>query len=264
MPQFARPVQDIARGSWTTHTGGTTDLWTTIDELDADDADFIQAPNNSNTAGVFRLSPLVIPLVRRLHVVNVRARKAAVGGNIRGLTTELLQGATVIASRVDADLTALWPTLPLVLTRTEAEAITDYSALAVRLTTSGTFSGGGAQRRAVQVSWCQFRVPDATDLLDDWRTSWGVPVGVTTLEQLIAWLEPQTEGDPPDPVWVRRYNLAIAVWKLSAYRPMLEQINAGSYPLPAHQTQQFAATKIAGKLTRFQTIADTLDAEDNA
>jgi hypothetical protein len=258
--QFARPIQDIARGSWTTNTGGTANLWATIDEQDADDADFIQAPNNSNTVGVFRLSPLVIPLVRRLHVVNVRARKAAVGGNVRGITTELLQGSTVIASRVDTDLTALWPTLPLVLTRTEAEAITDYSALDARLTTSGTFSGGGAQRRAVQVSWVQFRVPDATDLLDDWRTRWGVPVEVTTLEQLIAWLEPQAADD--DAVWTRRYNLAIAVWKLSAYRPMLEQINVGTYPLPPHQTQQFAATKISGNLTRFQEIADTLDAED--
>jgi hypothetical protein len=260
MAQFSRPVQDISTGNWTPSSGA--DLWAALDEDTSDDTDFIQAPNNSNTVGVLRLSPLFIPLVRRLHVVNVRARKAAVGGNTRGLTTELLQGSTVIASRVDTDLTALWPTLPLVLTRTEAEAITDYSALDVRLTTSGTFSGGGAQRRAVQVSWVQFRVPDATDLLDDWRTRWGVPVEVTTLEQLIAWLEPQAADG--DAIWTRRYNLAIAVWKLSAYRPMLEQINAGTYPLPAHQTQQFAATKIAGKLTRFQAIADTLDTEDAA
>jgi hypothetical protein len=257
---FARPIQDISRGFWTTSSGATANLWAGVDEETADDTDFIQAPNNSNTVGVFRLSPLDTPLVRRLHIVNVRARKSAVGGNIRGLTTELLQGSTVIASRVDTDLTALWPTLPLVVTRTEAQAITDYSALDVRLTTSGTFSGGGAQRRAVQVSWVQLRVPDATDILDDWRTRWSVPVEVTTLEQLIAWLAPQMATG--DSVWMRRYTLAIAVWKLSAYRPMLADINAGTYPLPAHQTQAFAAEKIAGKIGRFQVQTDLLDAED--
>jgi hypothetical protein len=40
--------------------------------------------------------------------------------------------------------------------------------------------------------------------------------------------------------------------------------NLGTYPLPPHQSQAFAAAKITGKLGRFQVEAETLDAEDTA
>jgi hypothetical protein len=262
--QFARPIQDVARGSWTTNVGGTANLWAAIDEQDADETDYIQSSLTANDTYEARLSSVEAALVRRLHILNYRTRKSAAAGNTRGVTVSLVHGTTVIASQSHPDLTIVWATLPLLLTRQQAAAITDSTDLRVRFAATGTTGGSAGNRRAVWASWAQLRVPDATDLLDDWRTRWGVPVEVTTLDELIAWLEPQAEGDPPDAVWLRRYNLAIAVWKLSAYRPMREQINAGTYPLPPHQTQQFAATKIAGKLTRFQTIADTLDTEDSA
>lgn len=262
MAQFARPIQDVSRGSWTTHTGATANLWAAIDETDADEADYIASSLTANDTYEARLSPVEAALIRRLHVLNYRTRKSAAAGNTRGVTVSLVQGTTVIANQSHPDLTIVWATLPLLLTRQQVAAITDYADLRVRFTATGTTGGSAGNRRAVWASWVQLRVPDATDLLDDWRTRWGVPVEVATLEQLILWLEPQAADG--DAVWTRRYNLAIAVWKLSAYRPMLEQINAGTYPLPAHQTQQFAATKISGKLTRFQAIADTLDGEDSA
>jgi len=42
-PQFARPTSDQSAGTWTTNSGGTTNLYATIDETSLDDADYIQS-----------------------------------------------------------------------------------------------------------------------------------------------------------------------------------------------------------------------------
>jgi hypothetical protein len=159
--QFARPIQDIARGSWTTHTGGTTNLFATLNEGEpGDDTAFIQSATAANDAYECRLSTVQVALIDRLHVLRYRGRKSAVGGNTRGLIVELRQGATVIASNTHADLTAVMADAAILLTKQQGAAITDYADLRVRFTSTGTFSGGGAQRRRVEVSWCQLRVPD--------------------------------------------------------------------------------------------------------
>lgn len=47
---YARPDSDVSAGGWTTDTGGTTNLYTAIDESTTNDADFIKSvgpiPNN--------------------------------------------------------------------------------------------------------------------------------------------------------------------------------------------------------------------------
>ncbi len=264
MAQFARPSSDITvNGGWTTQAGATSNRWTVLDEIEpANDADFIQSALAINDVYECRLSSVQPALINRLHVLRYRGRKSAIGGNVRGVIVELLQGASVIASNTHADLTAVMLDGAIVLTKEQGALITDYADLRVRFSATGTFSGNNTQRRRVEISWCQLRVPDSSDLLDDWRSRWSVPADVTTLEALIAWLEPQTANN--DATWLRRHSLAIAVWKVTMYRPMLDSINAGTYSLPSHQTQQFAAAKIAGKIARFQTQSDTLDAEDTA
>jgi hypothetical protein len=259
--QFARPASDIAIGSWTTQGGSAASLWATLDEDPADEADFAQSSLTVNDSYETLLSPVEAAFIDRLHLLRYRGRKNAAAGNTRGVTVDLLQGTTVIATNSHPDLTVVWLDGAILLTKAQGAAITDYANLRVRFTATGSVSGPGGNRRRAQVSWCQLRVPDATELIDDWRTRWGLPVEVDTLQEVIAYAEGQ---DQDDPVWVRRYRLAIAVWKLSEYRPMLEQINLGTYPLPPHQSQAFAAAKITGKLGRFQVEAETLDAEDTA
>jgi hypothetical protein len=264
---FTRPIADISRGTWTTNAGATTNLWAAIDEAEpANDADYVQSSNSANDSYEVRLAGVAPALLDRLHLLRYRGRKSAAAGNQRGVTVSLVQGATVIATNAHPDLTAVFTDGLILLTREQGAAITDYADLRVRFTGSGTIGGSGGNRRSVQMSWCQFRVPDSADLLDDWRTRWGVPVEVDTLEGLWQWIDAQhrhpSEGGSVDPVWERRYRLVYAIWKQASYRPILDAINAGTYPLPPHQNQQFAATKIGGKLSRFQTQADTADAED--
>jgi hypothetical protein len=40
---LSRPDADLSAGGWTTHLGGTTDLWQVVDEAAADDADYVQS-----------------------------------------------------------------------------------------------------------------------------------------------------------------------------------------------------------------------------
>jgi hypothetical protein len=261
--QFARPASDILTTGWLTNSGSSSSLFATLDEVDADETDFATQTNGgNNNAFEVGLGSVDAALIDRLHIVSYRYRKHQALGNVRNLQVQLRQGTTVIATgTLHTDISVVWIPGAFLLTPAQGATITDYTNLRLRFIPTGTTSGSAA-RRQVQIAWAQLRVPDTADLLDDWRTRWGVPAEITTLETLLLWLAPQAEGDLPDPIWVRRYNLAYAVWKLSAYRPMLAEINAGTYPLPTHQTQAFAATKIEGKLTRFQAIADTLDAED--
>jgi hypothetical protein len=257
---FARPSADIARGSWTTNSGGTTNLWSAIDEDPFDDADYVLSSATANDTYEFRLSAVTPAPINRLHILNYRVRKSAALGNTRGVDVSLVQGGMIIATQSHPDLTIVAATLPLLLTAQQGAAITDYTDLRVRFTATGTVSGAAGVRRSVWATWAQLRVPDSTDLLEDWRTRWGFPVEVTTLDQLLDWFRANNDANDTN----RRWRLAVAAWKLAAYRPMLTQINAGTYPLPPNQTQQFAADKIAAKLTYYQSQTDTLDTEDTA
>jgi hypothetical protein len=262
--QLLRPIADTLTTGWLTHTGASTNLWATLDEEPPDDTDFATQQNgsNNNPLEVRFAAPSDPPILRRGHILAYRYRKHQALGNVRNVQMELRQNSTIIATgTLHTDISVAWLPGAFTLTRAQAATITDYANLRARAVPTGAINGTTA-RRQVQVSHAVLRLPDATDILDDWRTRWGVPVEITTLEALIAWLEPQAATG--DVTWGRRYRLAIAVWKVNAYRPMLASINAGTYTLPPHQTQQFAASKITGKLGRFQAIADTLDAEDGA
>jgi hypothetical protein len=258
--QFARPASDILTTGWLTNSGSSSSLFATLDEVDADETDFATQTNGgNNNAFEVGLGSVDAALIDRLHIVSYRYRKHQALGNVRNLQVQLRQGATVIATgTLHTDISVVWIPGAFLLTPAQGAAITDYTNLRLRFIPTGTTSGSAA-RRQVQIAWAQLRVPDTDDLIDDWRTRWGLPVGVDTIEEVRDYAALQ---DQEDPVWVRRYSLAIAVWKLSAYRPMLAEINAGTYPLPPHQDQLFASEKISAKIGRFQTIADTLDAED--
>src|SRR3990167_7123908 len=112
MPQFARPDADLVDGNWVKSTGGNVDLFSMVDEASFDDADYIEsglAP--SSDACALRLSDVEDPQSSSSHVVRWRHGEDGAGGGSWTADSFTLSGA-------------------------EADAITDYTDLAIRLVAS--------------------------------------------------------------------------------------------------------------------------------
>lgn len=92
-----RPNADTSIGSWTTHTGSTSNLFQTIDETVADDNDFIQSETNpSSSIARFALTDTGNPSINTNHTLRYRYYKT--GTQTVNLVVRLKEGTTVIAS----------------------------------------------------------------------------------------------------------------------------------------------------------------------
>lgn len=146
MAQFARPDADIVDGAWTKSTGGNTDMYQMIDEVAADDADYIQselAPANS-ACGV-NLSNVEDPQSSSGHIIRYRYKKDAAGGATIGVTVQLRQGyvsevaqGVLIHSEVHANVGEVWTAGTFTLSGPEADGITDYTDLQLRFVSNQT------------------------------------------------------------------------------------------------------------------------------
>lgn len=161
MAQFARPDSIVSAGSW---TGAAT----AIDESTPSDADFIFSPNNPNNTVEIGLSNVSDPQASTGHVLRVRLTQGDAdgstpdgGGTATNYTITLVQGTTTIATAASAVTSpSTWTTVTYNLSGAEANAISDYTDLRVRVLAAG---GGGSPsaRRDVAVSWVELEVPDA-------------------------------------------------------------------------------------------------------
>lgn len=135
MVQIARPSSDSSRGSWTTQSGGTTNLYATIDEATADDADYVQSSASPSSPDVYEvaLGSLTDPSSSSGHHVRYRYKKSVSGGDRIDLTVTLRQGAsTTIASWTHTDIGSTYTDADQTLTSGDADAISDYTALRLR------------------------------------------------------------------------------------------------------------------------------------
>lgn len=138
VPQHLVPDADQSAGTWTTDSGGTTNLYQTIDEQPtASDADYIQSVAGPSAAAAdFTLTDGADPLSSTGHTVRVRALIDAAIGGAMTLTTELRQGASALSTPAtwDDTLTASAQTFEHTLSGGQADAITDYANLRLRFT----------------------------------------------------------------------------------------------------------------------------------
>jgi hypothetical protein len=281
MAQFARPSVDVTLNAWTTQSGATTNLWSAIDEVDASETDYVSqaSPGSNNNLYEVRLAAVTTPLIKRYHAVRYRYRKSQALGNVRNLTVGLYQGTTLIAANaVHNDITVAWTEGAFLLTVAQANAITDYTNLRLRFTPSGVTSGSTA-RRMVQVSWAQLRVPDWQPTFEN---EWGATEdtstpGVTRYilngitgegarreDALVDLWQKHRDIDPFNAVYERRWKMAYYTRKNVDYTTIRSQIQAGTYTLPAHQTQADGLAICDEKLARFITITTQADLEDRA
>lgn len=105
--ELLSPDADTTVGSWTTHTGATTNLYQQIDEYPANDTDYVRSELAPSTSAVrFSLSnPAAAPSTSDAQTVRYRYRKDDTNGQVINLTVRLIEGAsTVIATWSHTDI----------------------------------------------------------------------------------------------------------------------------------------------------------------
>ena len=152
--QLGVPVADLVTTDWTKIDA--TNYFADVDDGKTPDSatTMVTSPNNPTTSPIsFDLTSLTDPVGNAFHTVAVGFRRE-VGGRVATLTAELRQGyvnestlGTLIATSgaVDVDLNLPWGGLVIQPTTTEADNITGYTDLQVRLIADT--SGGGATTR---------------------------------------------------------------------------------------------------------------------
>jgi len=142
MAQFARPDADITDGTWTKGSGGAVDMFGEIDEVTASDTDYVQsevAPATS--AFAVNLGNVEDPQSSSGHIVRYRYQKDAAAGAQIDLVVQLRQGyfsegtqGTLIASATHTNIPNGWTAGSFTLSGAEADNITNYNDLQLRLT----------------------------------------------------------------------------------------------------------------------------------
>lgn len=146
MAQFATPDADIHDGNWLDDGGAATLFGHIVPGTPGsigagDDATYVEsdsAPSSSPVA--FSLSDVEDPQSSSSHIMRWRRGKDASGGAQIDLTVELRQGytgegaqGTLIASVSDTDIPDAFTTTSNTLSAGEADSITDYTDLQLRL-----------------------------------------------------------------------------------------------------------------------------------
>ena len=143
------PAVDLSDGLWTTDTGGTTNLYTRINELVPVDATYIQSSlgpsNDTYTFGFNQVATPVSPSTTRAFI-HVRYSKD-VTGDTDNLSIDLLQSGSVIQSWMLTDIATGWVQSDLAI----LPLPTDWSNLTVRLRANSLSLGLTATASVVMV-----------------------------------------------------------------------------------------------------------------
>lgn len=142
MPQFGRPSADTDNtGAYTDQGGGSTNIYTTIDESSASDADFIRTPAGAGTyVYTTALTSVTDPDSSSNHIMRMRTSADQDGQQSVSFTQQLRQGytnegspGTLIASQSRNSVTSTsWTDSSYTLSGAEADAITNYASLFLR------------------------------------------------------------------------------------------------------------------------------------
>lgn len=124
-------TSDISVSTWTDEGGATTSLFQSIDEVSADDDDYIKSVELPvNTDAEFHIGDPTDPSVGTGHYIHYRARNPGYGS--QDLRVRLLDGATEIFTVTHTFLSnglLTWSYFRRELSSTEANNITDYTDL---------------------------------------------------------------------------------------------------------------------------------------
>jgi hypothetical protein len=124
------PDSDTSTGGWANSTGGST-LYSSVDELVVDDADYIRSSTNPvNNTCSFSLSNPPYGITTPFHVTY---RYKAIGTGDVDLWVRLMEGATEIASWSHPSVDTNFVTVTQTLTDPQFASITDPSNLSIQI-----------------------------------------------------------------------------------------------------------------------------------
>ena len=193
MAQFAVPDADQAANSWT-----TTPLWSKVDEGTTGDDVLITSDavaNNTNTTNAdLRLSNVTDPAVSTGHIIRARWLRDQSAARTMAGHCELWQGVpdtgSLIASLdIDPDVGTTEVEDTYTLSGAEADNITDYDDLYMRLWGRGT---AGGPSRILSVEFCELETPDAPSGTTFFETLAVTAVGVAAVTRTTSKTLPAT------------------------------------------------------------------------
>lgn len=152
MAQILRPISNVSN-NWLLSTGSS--VYVLIDDVIADDSDYVYTTANGAYFTVGLAAPANIPTSDTGHIINVRGKYS---GSLRTREVALYQGTTQIAV-FTWSMTTSYANYTFELTEAQAANITDYSAL--RLRVRQTSYGAGDY---IYVSQLYFEIPDVTNM----------------------------------------------------------------------------------------------------
>lgn len=135
-----RPDGTTIQGGWVNEAGGAA-LWSSIDEVTADDSDYIRSMDNP-VSDICQVSLTnVSGTISQPFYVGYRYGKAGAGklGTSLGLIVSLKQGSTLIASWSHSDIPAAQTTTKQGLTSGQFAAISDFTDLRLEFEASNAF-----------------------------------------------------------------------------------------------------------------------------
>tara|TARA_Y100000310_G_C20442210_1_gene696647 strand:- start:321 stop:860 length:540 start_codon:yes stop_codon:yes gene_type:complete len=164
MTQYARPDAHHSNGvgNWSDGMMGTSNLHLLIDEASADDnTTYIESGAEMDTSpdtAEFTLGDVDDPESAADHKLVYKALGSGGFGPAPNMTVALYQGSTAIASATNTSLSGTYATTTITLSSSEANAISDYTALSVRITRGNANMGD-----SVAVTQVYFECPDAEE-----------------------------------------------------------------------------------------------------
>jgi hypothetical protein len=187
MAQYARPNSDINVGGtsgWYESAGATqTNIYTAIDETSDATSDYIYSSANQLSDGTLGLSTVTDPEKSTGHILRYTYLRTVTNKNYT-IEVSLYDGTSLIAGPYQhVNPPNTYSTAAQTLDSTQADAISDYSNLAIRYQVNVAAGGGGS----IQSSWAELEVPDPSQTYDEtmqpgFEAAGVVVVGVTQEE----------------------------------------------------------------------------------
>lgn len=165
MPQILVPTSTVATGSWT-----TTPLWSKINDNSTvqptgDDVKITSADNTNGDNADFKITSGTDPVSETGHILRARWHKSGAGGHTVNAVLELWEGVpgtgTLRATLSVAGIGETEIGSTYTLSAAEANSISNYTNLHLRLSRQGDTGGQPATRRSLVADLIELEIPDA-------------------------------------------------------------------------------------------------------